>query len=258
MDNADRMDSERYTIEGATGVDLTLSVAGPGSRSYAFLIDWHIRVLLALAWLIVALIIVKGAASWRAFAARPGAAGAFLILLPALVIYFLYHPVVELFMRGQTPGKRMAGVRIVDRHGGIPGVGAILIRNIFRLVDSLPAFYVVGLASTFVSAQRVRIGDLAAGTVLVVDERAASGNFLEVAGDGRANADLAAMDLAAMDLAAQILERWPELSADRRGSIARTLLERILGMPEAARICALGDAALKDALARLARGSAAT
>ena len=42
-------------------------------------------------------------------------------------------------MRGRTPGKRIAGVRLVTREGDIPGVGALLLRNVFRLLDSLPA-----------------------------------------------------------------------------------------------------------------------
>ena len=80
----------------------------------------------------------------------------FLIVLPPLLIYFFYHPILEVLMHGQTPGKRLAGVRVVDREGGIPSTGAILIRNVFRLVDSLPSFYVVGLWTTFLSAQRLK------------------------------------------------------------------------------------------------------
>ena len=61
-----------------------------------------------------------------------------LIFLPTSLIYLLYHPLVELAMRGRTPGKRMAGVRIVNRQGGTPSSLAILIRNGFRLIDCLP------------------------------------------------------------------------------------------------------------------------
>ena len=50
-------------------------------------------------------------------------------------------------MRGRTPGKRMAGVRIVARDGGAPSVGALLVRNVFRLIDSLPLLYGVGLVA---------------------------------------------------------------------------------------------------------------
>ena len=91
--------------------------------------------------------------------------------LPSLAIYFLYHPILEVALQGQTPGKRIAGVRVVAlAHGGAPGIGAILIRNVFRLVDSLPFLYAIGLVTTIVTRHAVRIGDIAAGTVLVYDE----------------------------------------------------------------------------------------
>jgi uncharacterized RDD family membrane protein YckC len=238
------MDGERFTIRGATGVDLDLPIAGPGSRSYAFLIDWHIRVILALAWVVIAMLIIKGGLTWRSSSGRSGVASAFFVALPALTIYFLYHPIVEIFMRGQTPGKRKAGVRIVNRDGGMPSIGAILVRNVFRLIDSLPAFYVVGLVTTFVSAQRLRIGDMAAGTLLVVDEQSIPSAFLGI----RAATDHAKVDLITMDLAAQILERWPRLAVDKRRPIARSLLTRSLGAADARRIDGLTDDGLRAAL----------
>ncbi|HUY83719.1 MAG TPA: RDD family protein, partial [Steroidobacteraceae bacterium] len=88
-----------------------MALAGPGSRSYAFLIDWHIRVLAALLWIFVAILARPPSWSLSSPAIR-------IAILPALAIYFLYHPVVELLMRGQTPGKRRAGVRVVARGGG--------------------------------------------------------------------------------------------------------------------------------------------
>jgi uncharacterized RDD family membrane protein YckC len=246
------MDSEHFTIRGATGVDLDLPLAGPGSRSYAFVIDWHIRLLVALAFLAAALVLVNGSLTWRSDPGKSGTAAMFLIVLPPLLIYFFYHPVLEILMRGQTPGKRLAGVRVVSRDGGIPSIGAILIRNVFRLVDSLPSFYVVGLWTTFLSAQRLRIGDMAAGTMLVLDQRVAPAAFL---GLGE-SPDFGGVDLVAADLAAQILERWPQLAEEKRGAIARTLLARVGG--PTGNTDGLDDAGLKTALAALARGGASS
>src|SRR2546421_10292875 len=73
-------------------------------------------------------------------------------------------------MRGSTPGKRMAGVRIVARDGGGPSAGALLTRNVFRLVDSLPLFYGVGLITVVLTRDNLRIGDMAAGTLLVFEQ----------------------------------------------------------------------------------------
>ena len=241
------MEHEQFTIRGATGVDLELPIAGPGSRSYAFIIDWHIRVLVALAWFVAAMLIVNGGLRWRPAAGGVGAASAFLVVLPAAAIYFLYHPVLELFMRGQTPGKRSAGVRIVTRDGGTPGVGAILIRNGFRLLDSLPACYLVGLIATFASAERVRIGDMAAGTLLVMDD-GASPRLFEGMG---APAQRGAADPLMQDLAVQILERWPALDSAKRDDIARALLKKLRGR-SADRIDAMSDDELKESRAALA------
>jgi uncharacterized RDD family membrane protein YckC len=234
------MDNEQYTIPGMTGVDVSLPIAGPGSRSYAFIIDWHIRVLVALAWFVAALLTVSGSLRMPARSAIGVTVG---VAVVPFLIYFLYHPVVELLMQGQSPGKRMARVRVVTVHGGTPGIGAVLIRNIFRLIDSLPMLYVVGLTSTFLSAQRVRIGDMAAGTLLVIDERV-PGRYLDV--------ELARseVDFATRDLAEQILERWTALEVDKRDAIARSLLKKAQGSNENPDL--LDDESLRMRLAAIA------
>jgi uncharacterized RDD family membrane protein YckC len=239
------MDNEQYTIPGLTGVDVSLPIAGPGSRSYAFVIDWHIRLVLALAWFVAAMLLEFGGLRFHLEKSKPDLSLLLLVFLPPMVIYFLYHPVLELLMRGQSPGKRMAGVRVVTVNGGTPGVGAVLIRNIFRLIDCLPALYLVGLATTLLSAQRVRIGDMAAGTLLVMDEHVPS-KYLEL--DGVAGAE-AEVDFATRDLIQQILERWSSLGVDKRDAIARALLKKSLGAAEDAD--ALDDAALRARLAAL-------
>jgi len=237
------MDPEQYTIPGITGVDVSWSIAGPGSRSYAFIIDWHIRVVLALAWLVGAMLFTFGGLTWPTSGARPGASVVFVVFLVPLVIYFFYHPVLELLLRGQSPGKRMAGVRVVSVNGGTPGVSAVLVRNVFRLIDCLPMLYFVGLVTTFLSAQRVRIGDMAAGTLLVIDERPPPQSLELGAAEGEA-------DFATRDLAEQILERWPALGLDKRAAIARALLKKTHG--SATDADALDDDSLRVRLAALA------
>ena len=133
------MTAPQVTLQSITGVDVELRIAGAGSRSYAFVIDWHIRLVLALAWLIIASWLFTG--QLLNFDSGDGSWNRNYLLavwLPATVIYFGYHPILEIAMRGSTPGKRMAGVRIVTRTGDIPGPGALLLRNVFRLLDSMP------------------------------------------------------------------------------------------------------------------------
>jgi uncharacterized RDD family membrane protein YckC len=239
---------EQVSVHSATGVDLTLRIAGPGTRSYAFVIDWHIRLLLGCAWLLLSSFILK-------LSLNPRSQDALLSLLPAAIIYFLYHPIVEVAMRGRTPGKRMAGVVVVARSGGTPGASALLIRNIFRLIDSLPALYVVGFLSCFVTVNRVRIGDMAAGTLLVLDDAAAGESLsrLETLASG------SRLPLGALELVDQVLERWPSLESQNRMRIARSLLTRLQPGTNAAHWEALDDAELNARLtALLTSGEAGT
>ena len=71
---------------------------------------------------------------------------------------------------GQTPGKRLARLRVIRLDGRPVTLSESLIRNLVRLVDFLPAFYGVGVVTMFIHPQSRRLGDLAAGT-LVVHER---------------------------------------------------------------------------------------
>jgi uncharacterized RDD family membrane protein YckC len=156
---------EGVRIRSVTGVDFTLPIAGVGGRSFAFVIDLHIRAIGALTWFLVVQVIVAASSSDTAPTTTMLWAS-----VPAGAIYFLYHPIIELIMGGRTPGKRIAGVRVVMRDGSPPGAGPILVRNVFRLVDSLPFAYAVGLIACFVSELQVRIGDMAAGTLLIYDD----------------------------------------------------------------------------------------
>jgi uncharacterized RDD family membrane protein YckC len=151
------------------GLDLSLPIAGPGARAYAFLLDFKFRTAAALLWI--------GLSGWILSMLRDkeidkvfqedGTANLLILWIPSLIIYFLYHPIFEYLMSGRTPGKRLAGIRITDRLGRAPSLQQIIIRNVLRLTDGLPAFYALGLGVCFLSRERLRIGDMAAGTVLV-------------------------------------------------------------------------------------------
>ena len=197
------MSSPQITLQTVTGVDVELTIAGPGSRSYAFIVDWHIRLLVMLAWLLAGHLIYSGGTFQ--IAPNPGYGYVLWVWLPALAIYFLYHPVLEIAMRGRTPGKRIAGVRLVTREGDIPGVGALLLRNVFRVVDSMPLAYLVGLATVVMTQEHVRIGDLAAGTLLVMDHDSSASTFTSSAATKNGLTPQAA------DLIQELLDRWPAL-----------------------------------------------
>lgn len=216
---------DKLVVQAADAVEVELPVAGIGSRSYAFLIDWHIRFLLALAWLVliaVLLGLLSPAEDFFSPLLKAGKVAVYAGLLPAAAIYFLYHPLLEIVMQGRTPGKRMAGIRIVTERALTPDAGALIIRNVFRLVDSLPAFYVLGLVVAMVTARQVRIGDLAAGTLLIYDTGKRNLDF-----DGLIGSSSSRMSPGDRELLDDLLERWRGLDAPLRRSLAEKFLARV-------------------------------
>jgi uncharacterized RDD family membrane protein YckC len=227
------------TLHTVTGVDVELRIAGPGTRSYAFIIDWHIRLIMAAAWLLIGQLVAAGG---KVSAMGPGASSAW-VWGPAAFIYFFYHPVLEIAMRGRTPGKRFAGARLVTREGDIPGAGALLLRNVFRVIDSLPFIYLVGLGVVTFTQQHVRVGDLAAGTLLVMDHDSGAGAF---AGGTAGNATLSPQ---AADLIQELIDRWNALDEQQRLGIARALLARVEPTLSATDLSQLDPLSLRSRLA---------
>jgi uncharacterized RDD family membrane protein YckC len=229
-------------VDSVTGVDVALPIAGPGARSFAFLIDWHVRTILSIAWYVVAALIYNQ--GWRIVAPlNPTPAWFICAIAPPAAIYFLYHPAWEVATRGQTPGKRMAGVQLVTRTGGAPSVGALLARNVFRLVDSFPAAYAVGLVTTFVTRNYVRIGDLAAGTLLVYMRT----DGVLVNYDTQ-RPEAARLDTNSAEVVSELLQRWEKLDGDAR----RQLAQRVLA--ENGPVTSEDDPTLRARLERLAAG----
>ena len=101
------------------GLDLRLSIAGPGARAYAFLLDFKFRVLAALLWLGIGMTIfhLLGRDEFAKIFEEQQKPFLLTVVLPIMVIYFLYHPIFELLLGGRTPGKMIAGIRIVDLSG---------------------------------------------------------------------------------------------------------------------------------------------
>jgi uncharacterized RDD family membrane protein YckC len=233
------VDREQLRVVGLTGVEITLDVAGVGSRAFAFIIDWHIRLLMALAWLLIASLFLRGVSS------SPRTLGN-LLAIPALAIYFLYHPVLEIFTRA-TPGKRMAGVRMVTRQGSTPSVGALLVRNLFRLVDSLPTLYLVGLLACLLSEQRVRVGDMAAGTLLVLSDPETERSLRTLS----AQLSKTRLPPNVLELANDLLHRWPWLDSRQRDKIARLLLARADASLSSETLATMNDLELRRRLGAL-------
>lgn len=144
------------TVQTPEGIDLHLPVAGLVPRSLAWLIDAIIR-----------LLIYSGLATVLVFF---GDTGVGLYLLAAFVIEWFYPVLFEVLRDGQTPGKRSYGIKVLHDDGTPVGWSASLIRNLLRVVDFLPIMYGFGLATIMLNRDFKRLGDLAAGTIVVYRE----------------------------------------------------------------------------------------
>jgi uncharacterized RDD family membrane protein YckC len=140
--------------------------AGPGSRFVAQVID--------LVLLVIVLAIVIAAAA--AFGDLTGQGGLALLLgiLLGFVIVVGYFWTMEALWSGKTLGKYVMGLRVVGDLGEPITFTAASIRNLVRIVDFLPFFYALGLVVLFVNGRGKRLGDLAAGTIVVRDREAVS------------------------------------------------------------------------------------
>jgi uncharacterized RDD family membrane protein YckC len=233
-------------VDSVTGVDLTLPVAGAGARCYAFVIDWLIRAILFSAWYGVAALIYNGRWSFAA-PLSPDTRWFVFVVAPAAAIYFLYHIVLEIILHGRTPGKRMAGIHIIARNGSSPSVGALLIRNVFRLVDSLPLFYGVGLVATLVTKDHVRIGDMAAGTLLAYER-----TDIDLPRPPANQARDRILSAADAEVANDLLLRWSTLDPIARHRLARAIISRYSG--NGASLGGDSDSALRAQLETLTLG----
>ncbi len=240
-------------IQTTDGLQLHLPIAGVGGRSYAYLIDWHIRILFVLLWFIaIPLMFGEISALENFFSDLASRSKEFIaaLVLPPIVVYLLYHPLLELVMHGRTPGKRMAGVRIVTTQGHTPGVGAILIRNIFRLIDSLPVAYMLGLLVALSTRNAVRIGDIAAGTLLVYEDKVEK-KLLQSLAATSADSGISPQQ---WELIHELLSRWGELDRTKRIELAVRLLQDIgeTVMPENSQ--SMLDRSLHQQLQRILQG----
>jgi len=140
------------------GVVLEFETAGIGSRAAAVIIDTMIMVLVS--------ILVCTPLAINYYYGGQDAVVVIMILLIAFVSLG-YFMLFELLLRGQTPGKRLLRIRVVKTNGSPATAGAIVMRNLLRIIDQMPAFYLIGITTVFINPQERRIGDLVAGTMVV-------------------------------------------------------------------------------------------
>ena len=157
----------RYRVEIPGGIKLEAQVVGPIPRFFAFAIDLIIRAIL---------IFVLSLASipFGAF----GLGGGFFLILLFLIEWF-YPVLFEVFNRGQTPGKKMLGISVINDDLTPVTLGTSMVRNLLRTVDFLPLFYLTGLIAMVSNRRFQRLGDMAAGTLVISVRESAKAAAIE-------------------------------------------------------------------------------
>jgi uncharacterized RDD family membrane protein YckC len=221
---------DRVRIATPEGVDVELTLAGIGSRFIAALLDLLVQgaVLLAAA---IALGVIGGDGTGLAQA---------VFSIVFFLVFFAYDVLFEVRSRGRTLGKRWTGLRVV-RTGGRPITFVpSCVRNVMRVVDILPAFYAIGMLSIFVTARNQRLGDLAAGTLIVRERpggmRERSAPEEPAVAHGSDGWDVSAVSAQDVGTVRQFLARRGALEngarAELAGELERRLRPLVAGAPE--------------------------
>lgn len=145
------------------GVVMDLPLAGVGSRLSAAVIDGLIQlaIFFGVFWLAIRNWLRLSESGFHLLEALYG------VTLFALL--FVYPVLFETAWSGRTPGKRVTGLRVLTLNGGPIGFRTSAIRNLIRVIDFLPTLGVVGIVSVAATRRNQRLGDLAAGTIVIIE-----------------------------------------------------------------------------------------
>jgi uncharacterized RDD family membrane protein YckC len=230
--------ADKLTIETPEQTSLEFPLAGIGSRFLAIALDLLLQIAAyVVLGLIAALVSRVGIVSVM------GKQWGFAILIfAAFVVQFGYFSLFEVFWNGQTPGKRWTQLRVIQDSGRpITAYDAIL-RNLLRIVDALPSLYAVGIVTMLISKENKRVGDYAAGTVVIHEKplqgvaaiwnaTAAPALSVPVSPSAQLTAD-------ELQLVEAFFERRMSLDPEVRRSMARQIAQRLgerLNVPADAR-----------------------
>lgn len=144
------------SIETPEGIELSLRVAGPVVRALAWSIDMGIR---SIVYSLLAVLL-----------SYLGELGYGIFFIAIFGLEWFYPIVFEVYRHGATPGKRAFKIKVLHEWGTPVNWSAAMIRNLLRVVDFLPFFYGFGLMTMIINKDFKRIGDLAAGTIVVYDD----------------------------------------------------------------------------------------
>lgn len=216
------------TVRIATpeGVELELPLAGIGSRLTARILDHLIQLAIVVAIIAIFSGSVDTESESEAFVAIVGT-------LVLFAIFWVYDVAFEAFAGGRTPGKRAVGIRVVGMGGEPIGFPAAAVRNLLRLIDEYLTIWICALVSILRSEKNQRVGDMAAGTMVVRERSAEAGGEVSIGvahlGDLEQAATWDTTAITDVELAAarRFLQRRYEADPRSRAQLAADLANRL-------------------------------
>lgn len=157
------MPSDKLIIDTPEQVHLEFVLAGIGSRFMAVFLDILIEFVLYLALFLLSLFWASGGV----FGPKRSIWWNALVTMIIFCINWGYYAIFEALWKGQTPGKRWAGIRVIKDTGRPINAFEAITRNLIRFVDFLPGVYGVGVVTMLLNSKSRRLGDYVAGTIVV-------------------------------------------------------------------------------------------
>jgi uncharacterized RDD family membrane protein YckC len=225
---------DELRIETPEQIELDLELAGLGSRFLAQALDWLLKGLLTAVLVMIALVVLAMVGQ-RGVIEHPSRVILAAVVAMVYTLWLGYGIFFEVRWNGQTPGKRSAEVRVL-REGGAPvDFRTACVRNLLAVADFLPGFFLLGSLLILLNARRQRLGDMAAGTI-VVRERVASAapdtaqELLEYAAEDIRfmPSQLSALTPADVTIVRSFLQRYRSLDGKSRDRLGVTLADRLV------------------------------
>lgn len=218
-------------VETPEAIDIYLRPASVFARSRAWFVDFIIRMVWITVSTMLLTFVFQDALSYSGNDFGKGLFF-FLLFVNGFFTVWLYFVVFEVWWHGQTPGKKIFGLRVVNDNGTHITWSASLLRNLLRVFDAMPMFYGVGLVTGLCNPYGRRLGDILASTVVVyVDKTRGQAQRMDLGGV-QAVIPPVALTREEQQAILSFVERRRHLSAARTAELAQMMAGAIFGRQE--------------------------
>jgi uncharacterized RDD family membrane protein YckC len=221
---------DQLLIDTPEQIALELPLAGIGSRFLGLTVDTLLQFVLYIIGLFVVVLIpsvgINRYLRWIPANWAPAVA-----ILFVFCVYWGYFAFFEIIWKGQTPGKRVAKIRVIKETGRPINAYEAIARNLLRAIDALPGVYGVGIVCMMLNSKNRRLGDYVAGTVVVHDRRTeeVKPEWNTVAEPATTNAQLSLVASEELVLIETYLHRRADMDPTLRDQVAYKIATRITG-----------------------------